>query len=99
MTVALAAYAIHELGHAFGLLGDEYVEGREVATGRVKPDVRSVLSLSNLEYSDRAGEVAWSHLSADGWRKLTPEGRARSSADCGSVATAIAGSGTLSTGA
>jgi hypothetical protein len=70
VNVALAAYEIHELGHALGMLGDEYVEGREVATGRVKPDVRSVLSLSNLGYSDRAGEVPWSHLSADGWRKL-----------------------------
>ena len=73
--VAFGANEIHEFGHAFGLLSDEYIKdnGRDTVNKRVNPAVRSVFSLSNLSYSTylpwpagaprpTLSDVPWSHL-------------------------------------
>jgi hypothetical protein len=72
--VAFGANEIHEFSHAFGLLSDEYINGRgSTNTERVNPARKSVFSLSNLSYSDREDEVPWMHLSPGG-RELRSAG-------------------------
>lgn len=60
--VAFGANTIHEFGHAFALLSDEYIDGRNSSNSRVNPATASVFTLSNLSYSDRADSVPWLHL-------------------------------------
>jgi hypothetical protein len=65
--VAFGANEIHEFSHAFGLLSDEYINGRETENaGRVNPPRKSVFSLSNLSYSERVDQLPWLHLSPGG---------------------------------
>ena len=66
--VGFGANEIHEFSHAFGLLSDEYINGRGKGNdeNRVNPERKSVFSLSNLSYSDREDEVPWLHLSPGG---------------------------------
>ena len=61
--VAAGANAIHEFSHAFGLLSDEYINGRESQSTRVNPTQNNILNLSNLSFSTIDAEVAWRHLS------------------------------------
>ena len=61
--IAVGANAIHEFSHAFGLLSDEYIEGRESQSTRSNPSRGSVLNLSNLTFSDKYSEIPWFHLS------------------------------------
>jgi hypothetical protein len=74
--VAFGAHEIHELGHAFGLLSDEYINGRNTpqTLTRVDPTASSVFSLSNLRYSDQVDDVPWVHLSPGGWEERTASG-------------------------
>lgn len=66
--VATGANAIHEFSHAFGLLSDEYINGRESLSTRVNPTQANILNLSNLSYSTTYSEVPWLHLSP--WGKV-----------------------------
>lgn len=61
--VAFGANDIHEFSHAFGLLKDEYIEGRNSTSTRSNPQMPSVLTLSNLTYSTKLSDVPWRHLS------------------------------------
>lgn len=61
--VAFGANSIHEFSHAFGLLKDEYIEGRDSKSTRQNPSQNSVLTLSNLTYSTKNSDVPWRHLS------------------------------------
>lgn len=61
--MAAGANAIHEFSHAFGLLSDEYIDGRNSTSTRANPTRRNVLNLSNLTFSDKYSEVPWFHLS------------------------------------
>jgi hypothetical protein len=63
LRVATGFNAIHEFSHAFGLLSDEYIEGRSSQSTRSNPTRNSVLTLSNLIYSDKYSQVPWFHLS------------------------------------
>ena len=77
--VAFGANEIHEFSHGFGLLSDEYINGRETAnSGRVNPPRKSVFSLSNLSYSDRVDELPWLHLSPGGREPRSAGGQAPS---------------------
>jgi hypothetical protein len=64
----MGAEEIHEFGHAFGLLADEYIgDGRRGETScNVDPAVASVFSLSNLRYANALDQVPWLHLSPGG---------------------------------
>lgn len=64
LNVAFGSGAIHEFGHAFAYLEDEYINGRG-SSARDRRNARrpSVFTLSNLSFDDRVGEVPWSHLS------------------------------------
>ncbi len=73
--VAFGAHEIHEFGHAFGLLSDEYINGRDAPNTRVDPTPSSVFSLSNLRYSNRVDDVPWVHLSPCGWQGRTASGQ------------------------
>jgi hypothetical protein len=61
--VAFGANKIHEFSHAFGLLFDEYIEGRNSEADYVNPATMNVFSLTNLSYSDEDSMVPWRHLS------------------------------------
>lgn len=53
MGVAVGATELHEFGHAFGQLADEYIDTRGSGyEGRKPPSPTSVFSLSNLWYSN-----------------------------------------------
>ena len=78
--VAFGANQIHEFSHAFGLLSDEYINGRGTpppgtSNTRVDPGTPSVFSLSNLRYSNRIDDVPWIHLSPGGWQGRTASGQ------------------------
>jgi IgA Peptidase M64 len=72
--VGFGANEIHEFGHAFGLLADEYINGRGTVSTRVNPATPSVFSLSNLTYSSRLDGVPWVHLSPGGWQIRSASG-------------------------
>jgi hypothetical protein len=57
LRVAIGANFLHEFSHAFAMLSDEYIRYRDDEEDRVNPTVRSVLTLSNLSYSDQTGNV------------------------------------------
>lgn len=60
--VAFGAGRLHEFSHAFGLLTDEYINGRDTPSTRVNHPTRSVFTLSNVTYSRTDGDVPWRHL-------------------------------------
>ncbi len=60
--MAAGANAIHEFSHAFGLLSDEYIDGRNTQSTRANPSRTNVLNLSNLTFSDAYSQVPWFHL-------------------------------------
>ena len=64
--VAFGAFSIHEFSHAFGFLLDEYINGRDGTNARRNPEQPSVLTLSNVTYSDRDDAVPWLHLAPTG---------------------------------
>ena len=61
--MAFGAHALHEFGHAFAYLEDEYIDGRGSRATRNNPSPRSLFTLSNLSFSDRWGSVPWEHVS------------------------------------
>lgn len=61
--VALGAFSIHEFSHAFGLLSDEYINGRNSQSNRENPKRKNILNLSNLTFDDRYSQAPWFHLS------------------------------------
>lgn len=63
LNVAFGAHALHEFGHAFAYLEDEYIDGRGSRATRNNPSPRSLFTLSNLSFSDRWGSVPWEHVS------------------------------------
>lgn len=71
--VAIGQHDVHEFGHAFGLLGDEYISHRDAydPTLRQDPSLPSVFELSNVSFSARGDVVPWRHL---GWDALSPRG-------------------------
>ncbi len=79
MGVAVGALELHEFGHAFGQLGDEYIgtrgAGYDGDQARTPPSPTSVFSLSNLWYSNLTPEVPWMHLSPGGWQGRTASGQ------------------------
>ena len=64
--VAFGANVIHEFSHAFGFLSDEYIDGRDRANTRDNASEPSVLTASNLSFSDRDDSVPWLHLAPTG---------------------------------
>ena len=86
--VAFGASEIHEFSHAFGLLGDEYINERGATSSRTNPTTASVFTLSNLVYSGTprteppgayetptVDETPWLHLSPGGWQTRTAGGQ------------------------
>ena len=71
MNVAFGAYSLHEFGHAFAYLEDEYIsdDARDQNPGRhSNPVVPSVFTLSNLSFNPTLDEALWVHLSP--WGEL-----------------------------
>jgi hypothetical protein len=75
MGVAVGALELHEFGHAFAQLADEYIDLRGSGyEDRTPPSPTSVFSLSNLWFSSLTPEVPWTHLSPGGWQRRTASG-------------------------
>lgn len=63
VNVAFGSHSLHEFGHAFAYLEDEYISTRGSKAGRSNPERDSLFTLSNLSFSSRVGDVPWEHLS------------------------------------
>jgi hypothetical protein len=63
LNVGFGSHSLHEFGHAFAYLEDEYISDRGSQAGRANPTTRSVFTLSNLAFSDRIGRALWLHIS------------------------------------
>jgi len=63
LNVAFAELSIHEFGHAFAYLEDEYISQRGSSASRRNPNRRSLFTLSNLSFSKRLADELWLHLS------------------------------------
>jgi IgA Peptidase M64 len=63
LNVAFGSHSLHEFGHAFAYLEDEYISKRGSAADRSNPDHGSVFTLSNLSFSSRLDRVPWQHVS------------------------------------
>ena len=63
VNVAFGSHALHEFGHAFAYLEDEYIASRGDRATRSNPERGSLFTLSNLTFSTRLERVPWRHLS------------------------------------
>ena len=63
VNLALGENSLHEFGHAFAYLEDEYISERGSTARRENPAVSSVFNLSNLTFDSRLDRVPWTHLS------------------------------------
>jgi hypothetical protein len=63
LNVAFGAYSLHELGHAFAYLEDEYIGRRGSVATRRNPEEPSLFTLSNLTFSAELADALWLHLS------------------------------------
>jgi hypothetical protein len=63
LNVAFGEYSLHEFGHAFAYLEDEYISQRGDEADRSNPSTPSVFSLSNLSFDTHLDHVPWLHLS------------------------------------
>jgi hypothetical protein len=71
VNVAFGSHALHEFGHAFAYLEDEYINTRRSRAERKNPAQGSVFTLSNLSFGNQLSQVPWLHLSPWGrrWRQ------------------------------
>jgi hypothetical protein len=63
VNVGFGSNSLHEFGHAFAYLEDEYISKRGSAASRHNPSTPSVFNLSNLTFDTRLDHVPWLHLS------------------------------------
>ena len=63
VNVAFGADPLHEFGHAFAYLEDEYISKRGTDATRSDPAVRSLFTLSNLTFSHHLDDAVWRHIS------------------------------------
>ena len=74
VNVAFGRKSLHEFGHAFAYLEDEYIKNAhrtETAT-RSNPATGSVFTLSNLSFSPRLDQALWRHISP--WGRVPRQG-------------------------
>jgi hypothetical protein len=66
--VGFGASYVHEFGHAFGYLRDEYIDVRNSTATWTNPEesLLSVFNLSNLTYSNDRCDLLWKHLAPGG---------------------------------
>lgn len=63
LNVGFGSHSLHEFGHAFAYLEDEYISKRGRRAGRANPSNPSVFTLSNLTFGDRLASALWLHIS------------------------------------
>ena len=72
VNTAFGANSLHEFGHAFAYLEDEYINGRGSSAGRSNPSQKSVFTLSNLAFDKSLEQALWRHISP--WGRLARQG-------------------------
>lgn len=78
LNVAFGSHSIHEFGHAFAYLEDEYISKRGgPPADRSNPTIPSVFTLSNLTFNPRLSAALWGHLSPWGTYRRTASGAQR----------------------
>lgn len=77
LNVAFGSHSIHEFGHAFAYLEDEYISERNSSATRTNPTPRSVFTLSNITFDARLSAALWAHLSPWGTLRRTASGAQR----------------------
>lgn len=75
VNVAFASNEIHEFGHAFAYLEDEYISerGRAASRNDPAPEDRSVFLLSNLTYTYTHCGNSWAHIAPSGIYNPDPD--------------------------
>jgi hypothetical protein len=63
VNVGFGSHSLHEFGHAFAYLEDEYIDGRGSEASRANPSTKSIFTLSNLSFSTRLSKSPWLHVS------------------------------------
>lgn len=63
VNVGFGSNSLHEFGHAFAYLEDEYISERGSRADRQNPSSPSVFNVSNLTFDTRLEHVPWLHLS------------------------------------
>jgi hypothetical protein len=64
INVGFGENSLHEFGHAFAYLEDEYISERGSQASRTEnPSTPSVFNLSNLSFETQVNRVPWLHLS------------------------------------
>jgi hypothetical protein len=63
VNVGFGSHSLHEFGHAFAYLEDEYISDRGSNADRDNPSTLSIFTLSNLSFSVKLGDSPWRHLS------------------------------------
>jgi hypothetical protein len=62
VNVGFGSHSLHEFGHAFSYLEDEYIQRRRPAN-KSNPKNRSLFTLSNLTFCDKLEDALWLHIS------------------------------------
>jgi hypothetical protein len=74
LNVGFGSHSLHEFGHAYAYLEDEYISHRDTTAKRNNPSKKSVFTLSNLTFSDRLDKSLWLHLSPWGFYRRQAAG-------------------------
>lgn len=74
VNVAFGSHALHEFGHAFAYLEDEYISKPGRTANRSNPMQNSVFTLSNLSFSKQLDQIPWQHLSPWGRKRRQAAG-------------------------
>jgi len=63
VNVGFGSHSLHEFGHAFAYLEDEYISERGSEADRNNPSTGNLFTLSNLTFSDQLDVALWLHVS------------------------------------
>jgi hypothetical protein len=66
VNVGFGSHSLHEFGHAFAYVEDEYISDRGSHASRSNPGSKNIFTLSNLSFSKRLSKVPWFHVSPFG---------------------------------
>jgi hypothetical protein len=64
--IGVASGEVHEWGHTFGYLKDEYIDGLNDTASQSNPAIQSLWNLHNMTYGNARCDLPWKHLAPGG---------------------------------